>query len=89
MSSVVSVGGKCLAIGTEVSVVADSTLVSVASDVSSLVLAERTITADVLMGHGTTNGTGNVLINRCETVTGMDMAGALDTSIAVVPIRAV
>ena len=89
MSPVVSISGECLAVGTEVSVVAHGALVSIASDVVSLVFAERTITTNVLMRHRTTNGTGDVLVDRRKTVTGMDMAGALDTGIAVIPVGAV
>jgi len=88
MSLVVVVERRSLAIGAEVQVIADSTLVSIAEDVVQVGLAKRSITSNAGMHGLAAELRSNVdrLEDWNELVAWMGLAGGLDADRAVVPI---
>jgi hypothetical protein len=90
MSSVVAVDWDSLTIGTEVGVVADCTLVTIANNIAaiSLVLAERPITVDAIVNLRASRRLGNRLVDWHKTMTGVDMFCTLNARRAEVPVGA-
>jgi hypothetical protein len=91
MGAVVPVCRNCLTIGTEVGVVANSTLEAHTLDVGQifLVFAERAITVNAVMSHGSVVGLRKRLVDGNEPVAGMDELGVLDALRAEIPVWAV
>ena len=89
MRPVVRVSGKRLTVGTEISIVAHGTLVTIPSNVVGLVLAEGSITPNVIVGHNRTSGARNMFINGSKPVSWVNVASTLDTVAAVIPVGAV
>jgi hypothetical protein len=91
MRVVVPIGRVGLAVGTEVGVMADSTLVSDAFNVGKpiLVFAERTITEDAVVAIAAAYRLSQRLIDGNEAVRRVDELGALDALGAEVPVGAV
>jgi len=90
---VVRIGRAGLAVGAEVSVMADSTLVTISRNVGRVAggTAERTIAADADV-HRTMAidaGIPERLIDGDESVAGVNETGINDTLRAVVPVGAV
>jgi hypothetical protein len=89
---VVREGRAGFAIGAEVRIVADSTLVSNTSDIIVLSHTKRTVAADAIMnGSAVTSNAwlAERLIDRNEAVVGVHKASVEDAVSAVVPVRAV
>jgi hypothetical protein len=91
MSVVVLVGGVCLAIGTEIRIVADGALVADTLNVGSiiLVLAQRAIAVDPAVAGSPGRAHREGIVNGDEAVMRVRRAGLLDALGAVVPVRAV
>lgn len=90
VSLAVKVGWASLAAGTEVGIMADSTLVTVTLDVVALVLAERAITVDTAVSLlASKHGVRNRIVDRHKAVTFVNERSTLEASTAVVPIWAV
>lgn len=91
MSAVVVICRKCLTVGTEVRIMADSALIAdtfnVCRDV--LVLAKGSITEDAIVANSSGDGLGQRIINWHKAVAGVCRLGIFDTACAEVPIRAV
>jgi hypothetical protein len=96
--SVVWVRGASLAAGTEVSIVADSALVTVSLDerLSAVArVAKWPVTVYAMVASLVDEGTGQRcmivkrFIDRHKSVTGVDEAGVGNASRAVIPVRAV
>lgn len=80
---------QSLAVGAEIGVVADSTLVAVTDDIRPLVLAKRTIAEDGVVSLGAHWWIRNCLVDRNKAVSWVDVASTLHTSGAIIPVRAV
>jgi small basic protein len=95
MSAVMLVRWAGLAIGTEISVMADCTLVTVASNIVGLVDTKRTITVDSVMGRlasKRTKSAGSIvdwLVEGNESMAWMDELGIWHASSAIIPIWAI
>lgn len=91
MGAVVAVRGDCLAVGTEIRVMADCALVPNTLDVrlALLVLAERSIAVDAIVADDRGAGFWQGFVDGNEAMLRVDELGALDASGAVVPVRAV
>ena len=94
MGLVVGVQGASLAIGTEVEVIADSTLVANATDVSRIstgLSAKWSIAANAnVNGLGSASpDVGEMLIDWYKPMVRVNEAGILDAASAVIPVRAV
>lgn len=90
VSAVVSVGRESLAIGAEVNVITDGTLVTDTGDValSRFVLAERTIAEDTVVNLILTRLLPNSLVKRSESVTRVAVGCVLNALRAIVPVGA-
>lgn len=87
---VVQVGWASLTAGTEVGIMADSTLVTVTLDVRALVLAKWAITEDTLVIlFASQHWVRKRIVNRDEAVALVDEWSAPEASAAVVPVWAV
>ena len=82
--------GKSLAAGTEIRIMADSTLVAIANDEAMLgiFLAERSIISDSELNRTKRDGTINSVMDWHEALAVADNAGVLDAGGTVVPIKA-
>ena len=81
--------GKSLAIGAEISVMADGTLEAISSNVRFLVLAERTIAEDSDVVLVTTSFCRDWLVKRHEAVAWVVFVRFLDAGSAIIPVRAI
>lgn len=88
VSAVVSVSRKSLAIGAEVNIITDGTLVADTSDValSRFVLAKRTITEDTVVDLILTRLLRDSLVKRSESVTRVGVGCVLNALRAIVPV---
>ena len=89
MCSIVVVRRESLAIGAEISVVANSTLVTITNDVGILVCAEWAITMDSVVALGSCRWIGYGFVERDEAVIRVVTSSILDAAGAVIPIWAV
>jgi hypothetical protein len=87
---VMRVGRKSLAVGTEVSVVADSTLVTIALDVGfvGVCRADGSITVDATMNWLATGDVAKGFVDRCKAMTRVSLRRSRSAVRAVVPIGA-
>jgi len=87
----VTIGRKCLAVRTEISVVTNGALVAVTSNPVSvhLVFTKRAVAVDTVMDQSILGRSGNGFVDWYKAVSMMVVAGALDTSTTVIPIGAV
>ena len=91
MAIVVSVAWQSLTILTEIKVITDSAFVTGSAD-KRLVFrstAERSITVDAIVTNGSRAGSSEGIVQRCETMTFMNILHILDTFRAKVIIWAV
>lgn len=87
VSLIVQIARASLTTGTEIGVMAHSTLKAVTLDIRSLVLAEWPIAVDASMGLlASHDWVGNSIVNRNEAVILVDIVRGLDAGIAVVPV---
>lgn len=86
-----TVGRMSLAVRTEIGVVTNGALVAVTSNPISghLVLTKGAVAVDTLMEHSILGRSANGFIDRYKSVSGMAVAGTLDTSTTVIPVGAV
>lgn len=92
MSAVVGIGWAGLAAGTEISVIADSTLEAVATDVQRLRHTQRTITVNTVMESVVCSracGIDNRIVDGDEAVAWVDELRVWNAGLAVVPVWAV
>ena len=94
MSLVVGVGGTGFAVGAEVQVGTNSTLVPDSTDISRVgasIRAERSITANAHVDRlrRTSSNVSELIIDGYEAMTRMDEIGILNAMAAEVPVRAV
>lgn len=87
---VVSARGRCFAVGAEIGVVADGALVAVTSNICLPRLAgtNSTIAIDAFVNLLLTEEGTQLLINRSESVTSMNLGSHQDTSRAIVKVWA-
>ncbi len=79
----------CFAIGTEVCVVADSTLIASALDIVLLALAEWSVAIDADVASLAVAWSSDWIVKRRKAMAWMDQARILDALGAVVPVWAV
>ena len=72
------VGWQCLALGAEIGIVADCTLVPIAVNIAAVVLAKRAIAVDVIMDVRTLSGTRERLVECDEPMAWMACSGIFD-----------
>jgi hypothetical protein len=85
---VVSVVRQSLTVGTKVGVVADSALVSVASDVSLVGCAQRPVTVDATVGWLRNTYGSDRCVNGCEPMAGVLLASSSNAGRTIVEVRA-
>lgn len=89
MCSVVVVRRKSFAVGAEISVMADSTLVTITNDVGILICAEWAIAMDAIVTLGSCWRIGYGFVKWDEAVVGVVTSSILDAARAVIPIWAI
>ena len=89
MSLVVIESRKCLATGAKVSVMTDSTLVSIALDRILSTRAKGSITINTEVFYRCICPRCNGFVERCKTMTWVDLWCREGTDIAEIPIRAI
>ena len=89
MCSVMVVRRKSFAVGAEISVMADSTLVAIANDVGILICAEWAIAMDAIVTLGSCWRVGYGFVKWDEAVIGVVTSSILDAARAVIPIWAI
>ena len=91
VAAVVHVRWQCLAASTEVNIIADSALVTNASDAAwiGLVKAEWAIAVDEGVALLAGEGLGDGLVDWNEAMARVDLVHLLDAAFTVVPVRAV
>ena len=82
------IGRQSFAVGAEIGVMADGTLVAVASNVRPTINTKRTIAIDADMSLGGMEWSSNSLVDRNEAMAGMVLTSSLDASGTVIPIGA-
>ena len=80
MSSRMCTVGVSFTVGAEIGVWADSTLVTISANITWLGLAKRSIASDVAVKRFGSAVDSNVLIERSETMSRMDLFGTQYTS---------
>lgn len=89
MGAVMTVSRQGFAFGAEVSVVADSTLVAISSNVMFGLLAQRAVAVDSIVDRSAMIGKRNRLIKRHKPMTRMTCSGAFDACRTEVPVWAI
>lgn len=89
MGAVVAIGREGFAFGAEIGIRAHCTLVSIPDDILCVVLAQRTVTVDIVVNSGALAGAGDRLVERNEPMAWMASLSAYNAGGTEVPVRTV
>lgn len=89
MSTIVAVGRQRLALGAEVSIVADSTLVAISMNVAAVVSAQRAVAVDVVVNGRTLTEEWDRLVQWDKSMAWVTCSGTFDACRTEIPVRTI